>query len=366
MDELAIQKGFYRPICNENEIERIFNVQNSNDYLLKVRADTLVDHMRLFRVYRNKAIRFGENWSLEASFKDLHYKTVLKNLCQSEYKRCQNVTYGGLFSNDPNGNIFKTEWGIVSTISESLQFFLKFSHLALLEFHDEIPSHVRANALRIAIRVMLKTEALDFFMDQRGIIPDGIAKAIHSPIPYQLQFIAGHEFAHFLLGHLSNDRLLERPIFHAISPTDTAYGLLMAYNPSQQNEFEADQQSILLPTYNNAEKSKLLDAALLWFGCLELFEHVQDIMFPRSPTSYNSHPSARERFENLLTKIPTPKGFDTKKWCTFLKGSDSRLSDIGEEIAVNWDHYEFYGSVYLDEPNSQWRGPELVDRVDYY
>lgn len=65
---IEIQKLFYRPICNEEEIDRIFNIQNAQDYLLKLRADTIVDHMRLFRVYRNKAIEQGDKWSLEKSF----------------------------------------------------------------------------------------------------------------------------------------------------------------------------------------------------------------------------------------------------------------------------------------------------------
>lgn len=41
MNELEIQKQFFRPICNEFEIERIFNVQNSEDLLLKIRAETI-------------------------------------------------------------------------------------------------------------------------------------------------------------------------------------------------------------------------------------------------------------------------------------------------------------------------------------
>lgn len=56
MDELEIQKTFFHPICNKSEIDRIFNVQCAADHLLKLRAETIVDHMRLYRVYRNKAL----------------------------------------------------------------------------------------------------------------------------------------------------------------------------------------------------------------------------------------------------------------------------------------------------------------------
>ncbi|MOA07752.1 hypothetical protein D3C78_1274690 [compost metagenome] len=32
-----------------------------------------------------------------------------------------------------------------------------------------------------------------------------------------------------------------------------------------------------------------------------------------------------------------------------------------EDVAVNFESYEFYGSIYL----GSWRGKKLVDRVDY-
>ena len=31
----------------------------------------------------------------------------------------------------------------------------------------------------------------------------------------------------------------------------------------------------------------------------------------------------------------------------------------------NCEMYKFYGSLYLAEPNTEWRGRELIDRVDY-
>jgi hypothetical protein len=49
MNEIEIQKMSFHPVCNKDEIERIFNVTTASDYLLKLRAETIVDHMRLFR-----------------------------------------------------------------------------------------------------------------------------------------------------------------------------------------------------------------------------------------------------------------------------------------------------------------------------
>ena len=39
---------------------------------------------------------------------------------------------------------------------------------------------------------------------------------------------------------------------------------------------------------------------------------------------------------------------------------------LEQDLAENYDTYDFYGSCYLDKPDSEWRGRELVDRVDYY
>lgn len=366
MDEVEIQKHFFYPICNKSEIDRIFNVQSAADYLLKLRAETIVDHMRLFRVYRNKALRDEKNWSLEGSFNDAHYKSVLRKLPPEARSLCQNVSYGDIFSNSPNGMIFPTDYGPVTTISESLKFFLKFSHLALLDFGTNIPFHVRLNSLRIAIRVMLKTEAMDFLMDPRGIVPNKIASAIHAPIPLQMQFIAGHEFAHFVLGHLSDSNLIEQPVFYAMSERDVEYKPIKVYNSAQKNEFEADLQAILLPTYSARKRGELLHAALLWFGCLELYQSVCDVMFPQSSWTYQTHPTARERYENLLTNIPTPKGFLSQHWQEFPKLLEQMTKLLQEDVSRNFEAYEMYGSTYLDEPNTQWRGRELIDRVDYY
>lgn len=366
MEDIYIQKNFFRPICSDVEIERIFNVQNAKDHLLKIRADTVVDHMRLFRVYRNKALRCQSNWSLEGSFADNHYKMVLEKLSPAEKEECENVCYGDIFSNNPNGMIFNTEFGPITTICDSLAFFLKFSHLALMDFKSEVPFNIRMNSLRIAIRVMLQTEAMDFYMDPRGIIPEDIASDIHSPISKQKQFIAGHEFAHHILGHLSRNNVKDQPIFFAIGKTGDDYKPQKAYSNSEKDEFEADIQSLMLPNYSDAERSDLLSAALMWFGCLELYETASDIMFPRSSFSPRTHPPARERYDNLLCKIPTPQDFETSFWKSFFKTLDEYIKILQEDISLNFDDYERYGSAYLDAPNTLWRGKELIDREDYY
>ncbi len=365
MDEIDQQKLFFHPVCNADEIERIFSLKNANDYLLKMRAETIVDHMRLFRVYRNKALRGGKNWSLEGAFNNAHYRAVLDKLPKDARSACDAITYGDIFSDDPNGMICWTPYGKVTTISESLQFFLQFAHLAVLEFRQEVPMRIRVNSLRIAIRVMLRKEALDFYMDPRGLVPPKITTAIHAPISLQLKFIAGHEFSHNILGHLSNSNLSEQPIFYALSNSDCDYKLTKVYNTSQQNEFDADVQAILLPKYSNRERIELLKAALLFLGCLELYRAVTDTIFPQVSWLPKSHPTPLERYENLLTNVPAD-GLDSRHWKEFPKSIVKLSAFLQEDVSLNFEAYETYGSAYLDEPNTKWRGRELIDRVDYY
>ena len=359
-----VEKYFYFPVCNPAEIERVFNVQNINDYLLKLRADTIVDNMRLFRVYRNKARMDEKNWSLEKSFSTDHYNKFLQYAKPDVREKCKDVFAGNIFSTDPNGQIFSTEKGKLITICDSLNFFLKFMNLGLMDFEGRVPTHVILNSIRIAIRVMLQSEALDFFMDPRGILPSDIGDAIHSTIPYQMQFIAGHEYAHYVLGHLDDKNLVDKPILRAIFKKDKDYKSEKAYNYSQKNEFEADENSILLCDYDIQEKILVFESALYWFASLDLLDAIGDTVSP--PIGFQTHPTARDRFENLLHKIEMPIGYNFKKWNVLLKNIDSYKEFFIEDVTLNIANYECYGSVYFDKPNSEWRGKELIDRVDYY
>ncbi|MBA7499982.1 hypothetical protein ES704_02734 [subsurface metagenome] len=366
MNDMDFERIQYFPICNPQEIERILNIQDAQDYLLKLRADTIVDHMRLFRVYRNKAIANEKNWSLEKSFSKSHYNSFLRYLTKDTRSKCLETTYGNMFSNDPNGSIFQSDYGPIITISDSLQFFLKFMNLALAKFKSDVPNHVRVNSLRIAIRVMLRTEALDFLMDPRGKVPKDVMQKIHDPIPRQLEYIAGHEFAHYILGHISDSYIRDKPIYFALTTNDVDYKPMKVFNQSQQDEFAADIQSILLPKRSLNKVKGMFETALFWFACLELFEATLDIMHPQSPWGYRSHPSARERIDNLLTNTPTPPNFQLDEWEQFFKNIDKMKLSLKEDLLRNTDFYEMYGSAYLDAPDTEWRGPKLIDRVDYY
>lgn len=123
MEQIAVQKGFFRPVCNKSEIDRIFDCQNADDYLLKLRAETIVDHMRLFRVYRNKALADEKNWALEKAFSRRHFNAFINKLGKDDRESCKTIKAGNIFSSKPNGKIFTTEYGPIITICDSLSYF---------------------------------------------------------------------------------------------------------------------------------------------------------------------------------------------------------------------------------------------------
>lgn len=361
-NEFLLDQGiWYNGFCNEEEIKRILNPQTPKDYLLQMRANIVADSTRLYRVYLNKAHYF-KLWSFEKSFVELHYLSVLDHLSDEDRFRCHDITFGDIFSNDVNGYAEKNmKWGRLIYLNESLQFFMKFCNLALLDFKTDIPPKIRFNALRIAVRTIMNTEALDFFLDPRGIVPKDVGERMLQPIKYELQYIAGHEFSHHLCGHLDDSNLSNRAVLSLEGKTYFA----KVYNPLQKQEFEADLQSIIKPQYNKTERDRLLFGALLWFTSLELAEVAQNFICPESGFGYKTHPTAQERYDTLLNNIKfIDKNYN--KTIKLIRERFNILKDcLQEDMSVNFEEYEKYGSAYLDVPNTKWRGKELIDRIDY-
>ena len=85
-------------------------------------------------------------------------------------------------------------------------------------------------------------------------------------------------------------------------------------------------------------------------------------------TGYQTHPAALDRYNNILNNALKTEKFCYKPYEQILEWSEVLKAFILEDISENYgDLYddEAYGSIYLDKPNTEWRGKELVDRVDY-
>lgn len=358
------QRYWYRGICSEAEIDRIFNVQNGEDYILKLRADTIVDNIRLWRVYRHISNAWGENWALEKYFNAYCYIDVRNAMPKEMQEICKQVSFGSIISSDPNGLIFDTPYGICSTYSESLRYFTRYSCLALLEFNGKIPWEVRFQAMRIAIRVMLQKEALDFEVDPRGIIPEEIINIINPIYPAQMSFLAAHEYSHLLNGDLNRDSLQKVALLQSHFEDQTDYKMINAYTLDQKKEFAADLGAMINPQWSKDVYSFQYFATMLWFAALAIYEAVENTIWP--PFGRQTHPGAKARYNNILENAPRPYDFNQILYYEDLPQLVSFWeNEMKEDVSVNFDLYEMYGSLYLAKPNTEWRGRELIDRVDF-
>ncbi|MBL4559940.1 MAG: hypothetical protein JKX79_03035 [Labilibaculum sp.] len=366
-EDIPSQRMAFRHICNDEELERVFNIKSPEDYLFLIRAETIVDHMRLFRVYRNKKLYSKGNWSLEDSFDTYHFEQFLDALNDTHRKECEEITYGNIFSNKASGTIFTSNYGPIITISESLEYFLKFANLTLIDFDTDIPVSVRFNSLRIAIRIMLQQEAMDFHMDPRGIIPKKIQNWNNIVVSNQMKFIAGHEFSHYLCDHIDKKNICEENIYKDIfSDGENHNKTITFYNQSQTEEFIADATSIELPNYNPHDKTMVITSALYWFAALDLYEHFIEKVTGRK-SGLGEHPSAIKRYESLLNNVSLTKDINKQEWLDYQKNLDVIKEFINNDVDKQLEQtYRFYGSCYLAEPNTKWRGKHLIDRKDYY
>jgi len=303
--------------------------------------------------------KLGKKYALASMFSLKHYRDYKMTLPKADRRALDQVTYGDIFTSEANGIIFNSPFGRIVTISQSLRYFLQFSHLALLRF-DGVPEYVRFQALLIALRVMFQYESLDFDADPRGIIPPAILRRLLRLIPAQLEFIAGHEFAHHLLGHLSEQRL-------QLALSEDTKAVLPHYSLSEQEELDADLCAIMRPQVDDDRRTIMLNGVLIWLAALELYQHAVEVIRPSVPWRAKSHPSARDRHSHLVRNI------ETKHVTAVRSISESAMSAVEtfkpvltEYLGLNIEHFETYGSMYLDAPNTSWRGPEMTDRVDYW
>jgi len=365
-DHIEIKRHFYRPFCTESEIDRVMSPQTSRDFLLKMRADYIADHMRVFRYYRRLSIRGGPKYSLESSFRTKHYREYKMSLTRQDREVLNQITYGDIFTNEPNGQIFNSPFGRIVTISHSIEYFLKFSHLALLQFDEEVPLQVRFQALLIALRVMFQHESLDFDVDPRGILSLGLARSIHKLIPMQLQFIAGHEFAHHLLGHLS-DQQLRFAVDSDRRDNQVAQDNLPFFNVSEKQEIDADINALMRPRISENTRLEMLNGVIVWFGALELKEHALDVICSQPSWKPKSHPVARNRQLQILHNVESKQKNAVQEILdSTTQAVDSYKGLLTEYLGYHIDEFEIYGSFYLGDPDTEWRGPKLIDRVDYY
>src|SRR5690606_9508190 len=175
------------------------------DWLLRLQADSITDHTRIHRVMLRRAQRRKLN-TLLIDEHSSDFSEYISYLPEYEKLLCEDIPRRYILTNNYDAMCLKSDFGKVIIVSEVLRYVLYFMNLATLDVGD-VPKDVRDNALIIAIRTMLLSEALDFDMDPRGVVPASIEAQINHMVKWQMKFIIGHEYAHHILHHDDEEHL---------------------------------------------------------------------------------------------------------------------------------------------------------------
>lgn len=360
MKELELYNlNFYFSLCTSDEVERIKNVSNSADYLLKIRANATIEHIRIHRVLLAAMRRSGNNWSLSSYFDDSPFEDYIDDVSEQYKEHLEGISGGFVFCNDPNGRILKTDYGCVITISESLKYFLYYMNLAFLTFDDcDVPDDVRIAALRIAIRTMMQKESMDFEIDPRGIIPSQIDMEIRYHVNDVMKFIVGHEYSHYVLGHLNDESTFEASFLTSIDTEEVKHKF---FSYDQKDELAADIHSLRMLSLSKEKLAGLIQKVCIYFVFMDIYSNVKDQVSP-SLNFTKTHPEPMDRLRNIIEEFKEEVEIDYNEMDKFIRSGEVIKDFLQDDAGYNFDEiYDFHGSIYL----GQWRGKPLIDRVDY-
>ncbi|VWD04276.1 hypothetical protein BLA50215_02789 [Burkholderia lata] len=364
MDGLTDDESFYLAFCAKKEIFRLREIRSAHDYLLRLRANAIVDFPRLVRVMdarRAEYERTGRPWSLTHYYhsKDHYYKSYINLLQKADAKVVKKTPSGLIFANEVNAMCIRSLAGDVVVASECLEYFYYFMTIALYGESFDVEIVDRIDALLIAIRLVSGVEALDFDIDPRGRFDAEVERKVRQLVANQMKFTFGHEYAHLLCGHLAGPDVLVK--LNGFDGVEDSRHRVRAY--SHEIEFQADFFSLKNVSHNSDAFNAVAHGAFSVLIFLYFIDLVSGFCkLPKFSVSI-THPTPRDRIE-ALHKI-----FGRKSPFTGEMLSDSidvveRLAKLFEGRVLNSDRKDiltFYGSIYLSGYTDKLRR----DRYDF-
>jgi len=365
VSEIKVESRCYFPVCTIDEIKRIENVSNGEDYLLKIRADAIADSPRFSRVFMKRRERVGDQWTLSSHFQKSDFDRYLDRLPSGRSEICREVSAGFAFMAEPNGVCIKTEVGKVVVVSEALRHFLFYMNLFLFGSGLGLSGEVVGHSLVIALKTMLQTEPLDFDLDPRSeLLPVRVKSYCLRVVQDQIDFVIGHEYSHVLLNHFGEKAELRDAveILGVRALSEQKY-----YSPREEQEFEADAASIINPSYSDDECARILNGAAFFFLQLDFFYAVANYINP--PTSgARTHPDPLDRMWKLRGEVDSLRPIksdilysesDLNDWVEYVDRHKRHF--LEEYLPFNVEVLEQYGSTYIPS----YRKKHRHDRFDY-
>ncbi len=347
---------FFVAFCARREILRLRAIRNAHDYLLRMRAMAIVDSPRTVRVMRKRREIYesaGRPWALMHYYHslDTFHKAYIDLLPRAQAKRLKSIPSGLLPITEANAACVASLVGEVVVVSESLCHFYYFMTLAVFGKNFEIAMADRVNALLIAYRLMNQVEALDFDLDPRGVLPSKTEEKIQTLVFDQMQFTFGHEYAHYLCGHVSSTSVS--------LPGSQAAARTFSYDL----EFEADIQAINILRQTPSAAQRVAQGGMFALIFLDLLYRLKEQHGLRPLPVSETHPAPIDRLWALHRTLRSRSPMSAKDIehslavCTQLVDAFSKLL----ESAPRADVLTFYGFIYLPSYIEK----RKIDRIDF-
>ncbi len=361
---LSNNEKFFLAFCSKSEILRLRELRGAHDYLLRLRANAVVDAPRAVRVMRSRKKKVqdtGRQWTLTHYYhsRDSHHKSYLNLLKRTDAKQLRNIPAGLAFIPDVNALCIRSLAGDIVVVSESLEHFYYFMTIAFYGDILGIEPIDQGDALLIAVRIMLGSEALDFDIDPRGDLGQNIERKLANLVKAQMQFTFGHEYAHLLCGHLSSDEAQAKVTLMESNPNIPQD--LKIYNHSL--EYEADFSALKNINHNQAAYLMVSEGAFSALLYLYFLEEVRELCGLRELTVSTTHPTSIDR----IIKLHKSLGKHSILTDNTLKNLQEKTQHLSELLTqrINssgkHDILTFYGSVYLSSYTSRIK----KDRIEF-
>ncbi len=364
LDGLTQDEHFFVAFCSRNEVLRLRELRGAHDYLLRLRANAIVDSPRAVRVMTARKKSFessGRPWSLTHYYhsKDEYHKSYLDNLKRSHAKALRNIPTGLAFLSEANALCIRSLAGDVVVASESLEYFYYFMTIAFYGPQLGIQPIDRADALLIAIRIMTGAEALDFDIDPRGNLGHELERTLKGFVKSQMKFTFGHEYAHLLCGHLYSPYVPSE----MISPDRGADLLKDLRTYSHELEYQADFFALKNIEHDHDAYQSVARGGFSVLLYLHFMEEVRELCGLRMFSVSATHPTPRDRIIKLHMSLGKKSPLNEEVLDDFFSVSRelSEMLTHRLQFATRNDLFTFYGSVYL----SSYVFKPKVDRYDF-
>ena len=347
----------YKVICDINDYEDIISLKTQSDYLLKLRAESILDNMRVLRVFQSR-FKNSDKMTLSKWYSKYDKpNTYIENISKGAKSKLVNIPAGTAMLKRSNAICMSVPPGNIIVVSEKLIYALYFFNIFIYGESLGFTTQEAITGLTIALRTFYGHETLDFDMDTRGEFDKSTEMHLQKLLSNQYNFILGHEYAHHLLGHLNDSKLFSERMFLNESK-DKVHHYIHKY----KEEYDADWFSIKNITGNKDYKNEIANAAFTCFFFFYTLELVGEYLAPQGDASAKSHPPAMDRLFTLRRKLKANIGHE-KEHLEAVKSSIDSVMDyyIKELLPFNMDDFEKYGSYYFE----RFKPLRLSDRIDY-